>query len=122
MLLKVLTLIIFLLPTLLSAENKKVGLFEKQDEYVPINLEFTNEYNQNVKLEELLLNKPTIITFNYFNCPTLCSPQLFSVATVLDTVFFTDDDSNSNNNNNKNTNTNITLASLYTTRCSLLMF
>lgn len=62
----------------------EVGLFEKQGNFIPLELKFFNEYNQEKTLKELLQNKPTILTLNYYDCPSLCSPLLFGVANVLD--------------------------------------
>lgn len=66
-----------------SFSQNKVGMYEQQGAYLPLDLELLNEYNQKVKLKEVIDNKPTIITINYFNCPSLCSPQLAAVASVL---------------------------------------
>lgn len=85
MLLKVLILIFFITISIQAKENK-VGLYESQNTYIPTNLEFTNEYNQKVNLKEIISNTPTIVSFNYFDCPGLCSPQLFSVASIIDKV------------------------------------
>lgn len=66
-----------------SFAETKVGMYEKQSSYIPLNLEFINEYNQKVTLKNTLDNKPTILTLNYFDCPGLCSPLLNGVASVI---------------------------------------
>lgn len=83
MLLRILALFLYINLSTLIAENK-IGVYENQDFQIPTNLEFINEYNQKIDLKSIIDNKPTILTFNYFDCPTLCSPQLVSVASVLD--------------------------------------
>lgn len=75
----IMTLILFAC-TLFS---KDIGIYEQQDKAINLNLKFTNEYNQVKTLKEIINNKPTILTINYFNCPTLCSPMLYEVADVI---------------------------------------
>lgn len=88
MLFKKFLLLIFLLSTVLLAENE-VALYEKQGSYIPLNLEFTNEYNQTKSLKDIIENKPTVLTLNYFDCPGLCSPLLHAVASVVDKLDLT---------------------------------
>jgi len=76
-------ILIYFFTSLLFAENK-AGLYEKQTSYIPIELEFVNEYNQKDTLKNIIDNKPTILTLNYFNCSGLCSPLLHGVSSVLD--------------------------------------
>lgn len=87
MLLRTYLIFLCLVITTLSANNKdtitKVGMYEKQNSILPINLEFKNEYNQTVKLKDAINNKPTVLTINYFDCPGLCSPLLNAVSSVL---------------------------------------
>lgn len=66
-----------------SLTQNKVGMYEQRGSYLPLDMELLNEYNQKIKLKDIVDNKPTIITINYFNCPSLCSPQLAAVASVL---------------------------------------
>ena len=75
-------LYLLLIPLTLFA-NKQIGVYEHLNETIPLNLEFTNEYNQTKKLSSFINNKPTILTLNYFECPSLCSPQLQGVTSVL---------------------------------------
>lgn len=78
---KSLILICFVL-TLFATENK-IGMYEQQGKYIPLDLKFINEYNQKTTLKDIIDNKPTIVTINYFNCPTLCSPLLNAVSSVI---------------------------------------
>lgn len=96
MLLKKYLLVIFILVQtsfLFSHENEtdkiienKIGVYENLGSIIPLNLEFINEYNQNKTIKDIINNKPTIITLNYFDCPTLCSPLLNEVANTLNKV------------------------------------
>lgn len=88
MLLKKSILFIFLLFNILNAQND-VALYEKQGSYIPLDLEFTNEYNQKKSLRSIIEDKPTILTLNYFDCPGLCSPLLHAVSSVLDKLDLT---------------------------------
>ncbi|MCP4969682.1 MAG: SCO family protein [Arcobacter sp.] len=79
---------IFFLMLLLNiiVHSKEIGLYENQGIKVPLDLEFTNEYNQVKSLKDILNNKPTIVTINYFNCPSICSPLLYATAEVIEKV------------------------------------
>jgi protein SCO1/2 len=59
-----------------------VGIVEKLGNYLPLDLEFYNEQNDTVSLGSLI-NKPTILSFVYFDCPGLCSPLLSGVSEVV---------------------------------------
>ena len=61
----------------------EVGIVEKLGETMPLDLEFLNEQNDTVSLGELI-DKPTILSFVYFDCPGLCSPLLSGVSEVVD--------------------------------------
>jgi len=77
-------LTIFLVTTTLF--SKEIGIYEQQEVAIDLNLKFTNEYNQTKTLREYMNDKPTILTINYYNCPTLCSPLLYEVADVVQRV------------------------------------
>jgi protein SCO1/2 len=47
-----------------------------------LDLKFVNDNNQTVTLRQLI-NKPTILSFVYFDCPGLCSPLLEGVGDVI---------------------------------------
>jgi len=73
-------------PTQVIAESspKKgdVGIFEHLGEQIPKGLMFKNENGEEVVLDELL-DKPTVLSFVYYNCPGLCSPLLDGIAEVI---------------------------------------
>ena len=60
-----------------------VGIVEKLGQYVPMDVELLNESGNLVQLKSII-NKPTIITFVYYECPGICSPLLTEVASVID--------------------------------------
>ncbi len=63
-------------------QSPEVGIIEHLGNTVPLDLQFVNEKNEKVTLRQLI-NKPTILSFVYFDCPGLCSPLLEGVGTVI---------------------------------------
>lgn len=62
--------------------TQEVGIYEHLGDQIPLDLKFMNEKSESVTLEQLI-NKPTILSFVYFDCPGLCSPLLEGVGTVI---------------------------------------
>jgi protein SCO1/2 len=60
----------------------EVGLFEHLDDTIPLNLTFFNEKGDLVKLGDYI-NKPTVLSFVYFDCPGLCNPLLDGLNNVV---------------------------------------
>ncbi len=60
----------------------EIGIFERLDEHVPLDIELINEVGQRVKLEQLV-DKPTVIALVYYRCPGICSPFMESMAEVV---------------------------------------
>jgi len=80
----------FILTILLSfrigiAQNtgSEVGVDEHLGTPIPLELTFQNEKNEKVSLKQII-NKPTVLTFVYFDCPGLCSPLLDGVSDVIE--------------------------------------
>jgi protein SCO1/2 len=63
-------------------QSPEVGIIEHLDKTLPLDLKFINDNNQIVTLKQLI-DKPTILSFVYFDCPGLCSPLLDGVGTVI---------------------------------------
>ena len=61
---------------------EEVGVDERLGSVVPLDLVLTDESGRPVTLRSLL-DKPTILTLNYFRCAGICTPQLRGVADVL---------------------------------------
>jgi len=68
-----------------TEDNVEVGIVEKLGDTIPLELKFYNEVNDTISLAELI-NKPTILSFVYFDCPGLCSPLLAGVSDLIDKV------------------------------------
>lgn len=64
-------------------ERVEIGIIEHLDEYVPDDIILTDELGKYVNMKDLI-DKPTIVTFVYFNCPMLCSPLMNGLAEVID--------------------------------------
>ena len=60
----------------------EIGIVEKLEETLPLDLTFQNEQNETVTLGSLI-NKATILSFVYFDCPGMCSPLLDGIADVI---------------------------------------
>jgi protein SCO1/2 len=59
-----------------------VGIIEHLGDTIPLDLAFINENEDTVSLRQLI-DKPTILSFVYFDCPNLCSPLMAGVAEVI---------------------------------------
>jgi protein SCO1 len=70
--------IVFIQPLMAQDEPKEteVGITEHLGDTIPLHLSFNNEQGQPVHLKELI-NKPTILSLIFFDCPGIC-PQLLS--------------------------------------------
>lgn len=62
-----------------------VGITEHLDDTLPLNLQFINEIGDTVPLGKYI-NKPTVLSFVYFDCPGLCNPLLDGVNDVVGQV------------------------------------
>jgi protein SCO1/2 len=81
-------LLLFIQPFshLVSAQtigNSDVGVFEHLGQTIPLSLKFVNEKDSLVSLQSLV-NKPTVLSFVYFDCPGLCSPLLDGISEAID--------------------------------------
>ena len=70
-----------------SLAYEGVGLTPRLGEQIPLDLVFTNSYNDTVTLGEYFLkDRPVVLTFVYHTCPMLCSVLLDGVTRSLDDV------------------------------------
>ncbi len=69
-------------PATPSFTPQEVGIDEKLGATVPLDLVLNGEDGQPVTLRQLI-DKPTILTLNYFRCAGICTPQLNGVVEVL---------------------------------------
>ena len=76
---------LFCLTGLLYAQvdqSPEVGIVEHLGKTIPLDLKFVNDKFETVTLRQLI-NKPTILSFVYFDCPGLCSPLLEGLGDVI---------------------------------------
>ena len=62
--------------------SEEVGLYEHLNDFLPEDISIIDETGTTVLLKDII-NKPTIISFVYYECPGLCSPLLEGVAEVI---------------------------------------
>ena len=60
---------------------QEVGIDEKLGQTIPLDLVLRDEDGKPVSLRSLV-DKPTLLTLNYFRCAGICTPQLNAVADV----------------------------------------
>lgn len=66
-------------------KNLNVGITEHLDDTLPLDLKFYNEHGE-LKTLGSFINKPTVLSFVYFDCPGLCNPLLDGVNEVVGRV------------------------------------
>jgi len=66
-----------------TMEDPEIGVVEHLGDTIPLDLVFNNEKGENVTLGQLI-DKPTLLTLVYFDCPGLCSPLLDGVSEVVE--------------------------------------
>lgn len=62
--------------------SQELGLYEKLNDFLPPNISLIDESGNSVLLKNII-DKPTVISFVYYECPGLCSPLLEGVAQVI---------------------------------------
>jgi len=73
-------------PALHSEEKiPDVGIVEKNGDFIPLDLTFTNSNGEAVRLKDIM-NKTTVLSLVYFHCPTVCKPLLGAKVDVLDRI------------------------------------
>jgi protein SCO1/2 len=65
---------------------KNVGLDQKLNAQVPLDLTFKDEHGATVSLRQLLQGKPAILTMVYYKCPMLCTEVLNATLNSLKEV------------------------------------
>lgn len=69
------------------ADLQNLGITEKRNEKIPLDLAFTDENGRSVKLDEYFSGgKPVILTLNYYSCPMLCTLQLNGLVDALSNI------------------------------------
>jgi len=72
------------LPELLT----EIGLDQKLDAQVPLDLPFKDEAGRNVRLGDFFGKRPVILTLVYYECPMLCTQVLNGLASTLGVLTF----------------------------------
>jgi len=72
-----------LLPAARAADE--VAIDEKLGATVPLDLQLNDETGQKVALKALV-DKPTVLTLNYFRCAGICTPQLNDLVRTLNQI------------------------------------
>jgi protein SCO1/2 len=62
---------------------KQVGIDQKLNQSIPLDLTFRDENGANVQLRQFFGQKPVILTLVYYNCPMLCTQVLNGVESSL---------------------------------------
>ncbi len=62
---------------------KEVGVDQKLNQQIPLDLTFRDEHGQPVQLRQYFGQKPVIISLVYYNCPMLCTQVLNGVESSL---------------------------------------
>jgi protein SCO1 len=62
---------------------KQVGIDQKLNQTIPLNLTFRDENGKTVELGQFFGQKPVILTLVYYNCPMLCTQVLNGVESGL---------------------------------------
>ena len=65
---------------------QEVGLDQKLNAQIPLNLAFKDESGRTVKLGDYFGSRPVILTLNYFECPMLCTEVLNGLTGTLKTL------------------------------------
>lgn len=68
-----------------STGSADVGVVEKLGQRVPLDLTFLDEEGRPVKLAEVI-DRPTILTLNYFRCAGICTPILNGIVDILNGI------------------------------------
>lgn len=66
-------------------EELIIGINERLGETVDLHFRFVDENGDSIYVEELV-ERPTVLSFVYFNCPGVCSPLLEGLQNTVDLV------------------------------------
>ena len=58
------------------ADLEGIGITQKLDSQVDLDLEFTDSSGESLRLGELFRGKPVVLAFVYYDCPMLCTLEL----------------------------------------------
>jgi protein SCO1 len=64
------------------AQDNTYGILEKTGEFLPSDVYITNEDSVKVKFGDLI-DRPTLLSFVYYQCPGLCTPVMNGIAEII---------------------------------------
>jgi len=76
-------------PTPAPQVFEKVGIDQKLNEQIPLNLEFVDETGNTVDLGRYFHEKPVIVSLVYYKCPMLCTQVLNGMVETFKTLKYT---------------------------------
>ena len=75
-------------PSGLPSALTGVGIDQKLNEQLPLDLAFKNEKGENVKLGDYFGKKPVMLSLVYYQCPMLCNQVLNGMVTAFKVMSF----------------------------------
>src|ERR1041385_2094036 len=72
----------------LPAALRNIGIDQKLNEQVPLDLVFRDETGREKQLREFFRGKPVILSLVYYECPMLCNQVLNGLSGSLGTLSF----------------------------------
>jgi protein SCO1/2 len=70
----------------LPAALREIGFDQNLDRQVPLDIPFTDEHGQMVRLGDYFGTRPVVLAFVYYSCPLLCTQVLNALASALDVL------------------------------------
>jgi cytochrome c oxidase subunit II len=70
------------------ATLKDIGIDQKLDEQIPLDLKFVDENGKTVQLRDYFGKKPVVLALVYYTCPMLCNQVLHGTAGALKSLNF----------------------------------
>jgi len=67
---------------------REIGFDQKLGASVPLETPLVDEAGRDVRLGDYFQGRPVVLSFNYFNCPMLCTVSLNGLASALGTLSF----------------------------------
>jgi len=67
----------------------EVGIDQRLDEQIPLDLEFRDEQGNDVHLSDYFGSRPVIVSLVYYRCPMLCTQVLNGMVETFKTLSFT---------------------------------
>lgn len=72
-----------------SKAFKEVGIDQKLNEQIPLDLHFKDELGRDIQLKDYVKSKPVIVSLVYYRCPMLCTQVLNGMVETFKTLELT---------------------------------